>query len=229
MSSAAPGTHLSTWSVMNRSTDRAFREISNSIASACFCSSCGGASTDSGFQAPFPRSYEEAACWLHISNHGLGRKPKPCETNSGSHLDCSSAACLPEQGQECLQPAVARPSSPCPLQATGGVPVVSGVPPPGSRQSQTAALPPWHHLVARQRHARLQERGAASSRGRGGESWPRHGSSPDLTLFWGCLSPPARLGPAEYVPVANPAHSYATRPPVSEDTTSVLHVPRLAA
>lgn len=120
MSSAAPGTHLSTWSVMNRSTDRAFREISNSIASACFCSSCGGASTDSGFQAPFPRSYEEAACWLHISNHGLGRKPKPCETNSGSHLDCSSAACLPEQGQECLQPAVARPSSPCPLQATGG-------------------------------------------------------------------------------------------------------------
>lgn len=35
------GTYLPTWSVMNRSTDSAFREISNSITSACFCSSCG--------------------------------------------------------------------------------------------------------------------------------------------------------------------------------------------
>lgn len=130
------GTHLSTWSVMYRSTERAFREISNSIASACFCSSCGGASTDSGFQAPFPRSYEEAACWLHISNHGLGRKPKPHGTNSGSHLDCSSAASLPEQGQERLQliphlPARYRPQE---------VLEVPGVPPPGRGQSRTAAL-----------------------------------------------------------------------------------------
>lgn len=51
------GTHLSTWSVMNLSTDRAFREISNSIISACFCSSCGGTGSALGFQAPLPRSY----------------------------------------------------------------------------------------------------------------------------------------------------------------------------
>lgn len=59
------GTYLSTWSVMNRSTDRAFREISNSIVSACFCSSCGGTGSALGFQAPFPRSYREAGCSLH--------------------------------------------------------------------------------------------------------------------------------------------------------------------
>lgn len=56
------GTHLSTWSVMNRSTDRAFREISNSITSACFCSSCGGTGSALGFQAPFSRNYREVGC-----------------------------------------------------------------------------------------------------------------------------------------------------------------------
>lgn len=56
------GTYLSTWSVMNRSTARAFREISNSIISACFCSSCGGTGSALGFQAPLPRSYREAGC-----------------------------------------------------------------------------------------------------------------------------------------------------------------------
>lgn len=67
------GTYLSTWSVMNRSTDRAFREISNSITSACFCSSCGGTGSALGFQAPFPKSTERQAADC-IGNHSLGRK-----------------------------------------------------------------------------------------------------------------------------------------------------------
>lgn len=108
------GTYLSTRSVMNRSTDKAFREISNSIASACSCSSCGGTNTALGFQAPFPRSYREAGCWLPVGNHRLGRKPEHCKTNSASHLDCASTACLPGQPQKSLQPSVARPSSPYP-------------------------------------------------------------------------------------------------------------------
>lgn len=162
------GTYLSTWSVMNRSTDKAFREISNSIVSACSCSSCRGTSTALGFQAPFPRSYRETGCWLCVGNHRLGRKPEHCKTNSASHLDCASAACLPGQPQKSLQPSVACPLSPYPKQVMGGYQQqcpCTGTSPERD-QSQAAPLSRsgivlW--LTSLQRPVRLRKGVAASS------------------------------------------------------------------
>lgn len=79
----------------------------------------------------------------------------------------------------------AHPSSPCLLQATGGTGGTRSATPWKRTVPDCCSLPPWHHLVARQRHMRLQERGAASSRGQGrilAQAQPQSRSDPFLGL-----------------------------------------------
>lgn len=129
---------------MNRSTDRAFREISNSIVSACCCSSCGGTCAASGFQAPFPGSCRGAACWLHVGNGRLGRKPEPCKTNPASHLDCARAATEVLAAHCCLSlislPLTAHGWPPAAAPLDRDTPCKRPVP-------DCSSLPFWDHLV----------------------------------------------------------------------------------
>lgn len=188
---------------MNRSTDRAFREISNSIVSACCCSSCGGTCAALGFQAPFPRSCREAACWLHIGNHRLGRKPEPCKTNSASHLDCARAATEVLAAYCCLS------LSFLPLTAHGYPPAAAPLhrDTPWKRSvPDRSSLPFWDHLVAHGPAETWETEGGGSciiSRRtrRGG----RNLALEELQLYihpsWVCLSsslPPARVSACGY-------------------------------
>lgn len=73
------GTYLPTWSVMNRSTDSAFREISNSIISACFCSSCGGEKHSWEFRPCFPRATKRQLVGCTSATTGWGGNQTPAK------------------------------------------------------------------------------------------------------------------------------------------------------